>query len=1135
MVGPHLSSPILIGLPQGGSRVRWSCWLAVLTLLGLGPHGRLAAQTTPPNPPAASQAESPKPIAGPAVEASPLDTIYLRDNKGNLVPVSGMSFEEFQQLLHQKKGLLPPAAPAYSLDALTLTGTTDNGTAAIQITATIRVRQEGWVRIPLLMPTAHVRGESKHEGPGEHFLSYDAAAGGYICWLKGAADQPHVVTISAAAGVTLVGEYQRLALTLPRATESSLRLTVPLASCEALLTGDGLATTRSVDGGRSEVSVLGPAGELQLSWRMGRTTTAKGPPQFDASGEIQVRVDSQRSITSTAQIKVQSYSGLLETFQVRLPAGMELENINRAGYTVTPLSAAAIGERRPKADQGQVVEVRLDKPAAGLTTVQISAALLADANPPASLTPARFDVLGAVRQRGTIDVVVPGQWQLEWTEDRSVRRLDLAAEATPSSAVARFEYFRQPCGLQLRVSSRPSRISVEPTHVVSVDAQQLRIKSTFKYKFRGSRAAGLTLELGDWKFVGLTPGDHLETPVVKGDAAGTVQVAFRAEVPAELELTLEAHQPLTRPAANIQFTLPRPLADVVAPATLVIAPDDNIELSPQAALLAGLSPDPSGVRIRGLQQQPLVYRDLGGGEPALFAAGMRIRARSTMVAAKATVRLDRRRIQVEQRLDYRIAYEPQRTFTLLTPRGLLTSSNLQVLWEGTPLAVTALPGPPTSGDTTTQQLQFSTPTDQIGGCQVVVQYALPSPAWDGDKPTALTVPLAIPADDGEQLGLQQLDFMLDEGWQVEAESGGEFSRPTPLPSGAGLVSFSLPRATPATRWIVQPSFAGQPTAIVVSKAWIQTWLSPRVRQERATYRLTTAQDSLRIQLPGRSLVGNLQAALNGQETPALKVREDGSVRIDLPPAMRGRECTLELWYALQSPERSLGVATSRLQPALVDGAASPRRTFWQVALPANEHLLTGPSELATEMVWSAKSWLPLREPLHGQRELEDWIRGSHQDPLPRGVQIYLFGGMGCKPTFEVLAIHRRLLLALASGAVLAVGLALLQWSWLRRPAAVLVLATVLAAMALAAPDAALLVGQAAVLGLLVLAGAVAWNWSSFGPSARPMPAASSVVSRANDSRPRESISTQPPAPRLEAATPFNGSPPGETAAVEARS
>ena len=99
-------------------------WLAIVGVIGLWliaiANGQTAAEppraTTPP-----AAAEAPKPLGNPAAEASPLDTFLLRDSKGNLVPVLGMQFEEFERLLRLKKGLSPAAAPGFTLERLSTT------------------------------------------------------------------------------------------------------------------------------------------------------------------------------------------------------------------------------------------------------------------------------------------------------------------------------------------------------------------------------------------------------------------------------------------------------------------------------------------------------------------------------------------------------------------------------------------------------------------------------------------------------------------------------------------------------------------------------------------------------------------------------------------------------------------------------------------------------------------------------------------------------------------------------------------------------------------------------------------------------------------------------------------------------
>src|SRR5206468_12614101 len=98
---------------------------------------------------------------------------------------------------------------------------------------------------------------------------------------------------------------------------------------------------------------------------------------------------------------------------------------------------------------------------------------------------------------------------------------------------------------------------------------------------------------------------------------------------------LEAHRSLDAPTEQLTLTFPQPVADTVAPATIVISTADNVELTPQIGELAGLSLDPTTVRMPGRQQPPLVYRDLGGGERAVFVASLRTRRRMTSVSAHA--------------------------------------------------------------------------------------------------------------------------------------------------------------------------------------------------------------------------------------------------------------------------------------------------------------------------------------------------------------------------------------------------------------------------------------------------------------------------------------------------------------------
>jgi hypothetical protein len=341
-----------------------------------------------------------------------------------------------------------------------------------------------------------------------------------------------------------------------------------------------------------------------------------------------------------------------------------------------------------------------------------------------------------------------------------------------------------------------------------------------------------------------------------------------------------------------------------------------------------------------------------------------------------------------------------------------------------------------------------------------------------------------------------------------------------MPGAPPGTAYAWSKGLNTTRWILQPAQGLQATAVTCHKCWVQTWLTPAAREERAVFRLTTAAESIRLKLPDGAISTRVQAAVNA-EPVAVAPREAGRYRITLPAAARGRECVLEVWYSLPPPASRAGLLVGSLQPAALDDTTPPRRFYWQLALPENEHLLLSPAELAPEMHWTGTPWLADRQPLLDQRQLEDWIKSSRQDPLPRGMNAYLFGALGRAPKLGLVVVNRRLLLALASSLVLAAGLAALYWRPLRSPVALFVAALLILALALAAPDAALLVGRAAILGMVVVLVLVAAQWAMSGRSVVPAPPSRSAITPRRDSGPSTAhpARVERPAPLTTATAP----------------
>jgi len=295
---------------------------------------------------------------------------------------------------------------------------------------------------------------------------------------------------------------------------------------------------------------------------------------------------------------------------------------------------------------------------------------------------------------------------------------------------------------------------------------------------------------------------------------------------------------------------------------------------------------------------------------------------------------------------------------------------------------------------------------------------------------------------------------------------------------------------------------------VLRKMWIQTWLSGLVRHERAVFRFTSEADQLRVKLPGGPRTGGVQAAVNGQTVEAV-LRPPYTALVPLPTPTRGREIVLELWYAIDEASAAGGWGRPQLYPPVLEAASAPQRLDWQVCLPGDEYLLIPPSAYASEMQWRGDKWPAWTQPARNQEQLEAWIGASRQDPLPHGVNEYLFSSLGSTPGLAFALAGRRLIVAFGAGAALLLGLGLLHVRALRRREALLAVAIALAAVAIAQPEAALLVAQAAALGLVVALAVALWNWLTVG-RATWMAAPASHAPPLTEPR-----STEPREPRVE--------------------
>lgn len=1085
----------------------------------------LTEATPPPTKPAL-------PVHGPAARAaSELDTYLLRDSKGNLVPVIGMSFEDFEALIQLKKGLAPPPPPPFAIDSLTITGRAEATSAELQAAVQIRVRQSGWVRVPLRLGGTALLEPAKYQGPGEHVLSVAENGEGYWLWLKGEG-KPHQVQLRLAAPIVEAAQERRLLLNLPRGTESAVRLQVPLSPVAAQLRNgsEGILSSKSLSGNQSEISVVGPTGDLQLSWQPGRAPTPESRPTLVAAGDIQVRIESRSRISAEARLKLRSIGKPIETVSIRLPPGMQLVPAPTVGYTVTLQEAEGTKPNAPR-----VVDLRFDRPTTGPVEVRLLAEQeVAGAAADAALRPGRFEVIGAQQQRGSIDFLVEGDWNLSWSDESSTRRVDLTeATLTAGRPVARFDYYKQPLDLKVSVTARPTRVAVEPQYQVFVDATRLRMEATFRFRIRGPKATSTNLELGGWRVDNITAENSVEQPLppTAGVTTLTLPLAQMDTTKGELTYRIEAHQDLPADQESVKFSLPRPPVDITAPAAISVQAADNVELTPSATELKGLIVDsgPAVSQPSSRQQAQLHYRDLGAAEAISFVGTRRIRTRYASARGSAIVNLQRSSIEIKQKLQYQISYEGKRSFLLALPPGTAEPTGLQVLLDQQLLEHRPAENQPAGQ----LLLEVFDTQPRLGAVELTLLYSLPALTLKADGNTSVSLPL-ITAAEGE------FDRWLDQAVRIEYPEDLRLQLPKATAlvnelSGRGVLEGKTEQQLNLLDLEVAPLQMPEIRGLVIDRMWIQSWLAPQERrQERCVLQVRTAVPTMTVRLPESLTKNNVRLLVDGRSVPVSAAGER-SVKIDFgeadPTAMQTPQThVVELWYSAPRAVSHWWFAEQTLTPPHVEGAEAPQRIQWQVVLPSQEHLLFDPPDYAPEMRWTWRDYFWSRTALYDQRFLEDLCGASRQDPFPASLNNYLYSSVGSEPVLHLSTIGQRPLAMWLAGTGLLCGLLLLHVPQVRSATGLLILAAILLALGFAAPQAMLFAAQIVGLGLVVVAvsAGLRWLWTGQVPAAPPVVARS--PSHLSGARSTGSRSHPPPVTTAAASALPSQSVPGNKSA-----
>jgi hypothetical protein len=1063
------------------------------------------------NPPPANSSRSAAAEANSVTEVKP-EVFYVRDKENHLVPVPGFTYDDFVKYFRLKEQLdRPDAKPHYDLEQLTLVGTARSDRVEITATAKILLLGADWTKIPMRLNKAALREAAGYQGGGNEFLQFDPNGDGYVCWLRGSERTEHELTLKLTIPLATTAGENRLELSLPRAAASKLSLLVPARNVTATASSANLVPDVAKEGDGSRISLLGIGGDSWIAWRPPDQPVAQLSSALEATGAVFVKIDG-RSVASEAALVVRSFGAEFDHFRIRLPRGAQLTGGQQPGYTLSPVADSG----------GSIVEVHLDRKSAGPTEVRLLTERAYDVTKSnEDLDLSGFAVLEAIphRQSGHIVVAVAGDWQIVWGERTRVRQTDELPEALRrKDLVAGFEYFGQPNSLIARVVPRKTRVSVEPRYIYRVGPERTDLEARLKSSIRGARLFKLDVDLPGWELDTVAPDTAIDTNSLAIEPGGTIGMPLLSPAVSDLEVTIKAHRDHTSATKVIEWSLPAPHVDVLGPAEVTIIPAENVEISPQNDKLAGLIRSTGGPPAADASPSAIYYRS--EQSKAKFVADFSVHSQSINVETESNISLHARQIEVAQSFIYQVRYEPLDRLILDVPRKLFDDRKLRfTIGDETVEAYEAAEQP--SSERRSVRISLRQPS--TGPMRLDVSFAVAAPDLSAASARSTDIPLIVPSDGRSHSNLAIITA--DSGIRIEQREG-PWSVIEPMKSlPTDPASLQLTSAEPAEelRLALALDDRRAEQTMFVDRAWIQTWLTKSVRQDRAVYDITSDADSVRIKLPRGIQPRDVELALDGKSI-APTSDAAGRLVVNLGATPSRSEHLMAMRYQFEG--QSAGTGWSSFELPTFEKQVKVRKTYWQLALPAGELLLGADGDLSPEYVWRWRDYgLGLeRVPLKEEPQLDQWVAlpaasqrktsaaGTDTswlaDELPSQTIRYLFSTAGAHDRFEILAAPRWLLLLTASLTALVLGLAVIYVPALHSSRVLIVVAVILLVAVLIWPEPAVLLAQAASFGVclavfaFVLRRVFLWNEARDIPSSgRP----SSVFERSSQPLSHRSI------------------------------
>ncbi len=442
----------------------------------------------------------------PRVQMADLETYYMPDKEGHLIPVFRLPFEEFERLLQQDRSRSSQNAQhpvgfrvveaSFSADIAEQEPRVD-----MRMKLKITLLASGRQSIPLGLNGWVLSGRLQGPNSVQHYLTR-SEAGGFVLHASGPINEILEFDLPLSRRIQRVGHLYQLPIGFPYPTQTSFRLTLPQTGLT--LRGGDVVDLLSVENeGRTVVTVRELTEKSVIAWQ----ETPANPISFSLKARIESNTRVQAlglgrwQVTSLIDMTplgepLASFVMVLPPTAVDLTSPQNNVRVERLTRSEAQQAASQVPE------QQQYFRLTLVNPVNEATQIQVSYSIAGE--PLAGQNESEVEFRGPI----FLDCAF-GSGNLELVKDRELSNtwqlgggISLAAASGESRDVISFVVERQDFRLILTNRPQAAQVRVETEYTITLIANQRFVMTVnFNCQIQGKFSDSLWVDLHDWNFV----------------------------------------------------------------------------------------------------------------------------------------------------------------------------------------------------------------------------------------------------------------------------------------------------------------------------------------------------------------------------------------------------------------------------------------------------------------------------------------------------------------------------------------------------------------------------------------------------------------------------------------------------------